>query len=72
MKAIHNYTCIDYLKNPAVVNIVKSKNESNSQLLENELSITQAVVNIVKSKNESNSQLNSLNTYASKRCCKYR
>ncbi|SUI99723.1 Uncharacterised protein [Sphingobacterium spiritivorum] len=33
MKAIHNYESMGDLKNAVVVNIIKSKNESNSQLV---------------------------------------
>ncbi len=61
MKAIHNYSGVLNTLNRAVVNIVKSKNESNSQLSDRDWLKSLAVVNIVKSKNESNSQQYRLN-----------
>ncbi|EFK58729.1 Uncharacterised protein [Sphingobacterium spiritivorum] len=57
MKAIHNLRKMKQLNTLVVVNIIKSKNESNSQLTVVLVSPKCVVVNIIKSKNESNSQL---------------
>ncbi len=72
MKAIHNDILKDALVTVAVVNIVKSKNESNSQRRAVFRTAATAVVNIVKSKNESNSQQSSRTGSNQERCCKYR
>ena len=56
MKAIHNNKPCVFTKELAAVNIVKPKNESNSQLRPGNYQLCIAAVNIVKPKNESNSQ----------------